>query len=108
MSTLPSFDFDNSREVAAVVIGKFSGMFPKERTVSLERVFRDTDDLFAGRVPGYAAVDLRYHNLRHTLMATVCMAALLEGRQSTGGEGRLEPRDFELAMAAVVSMAPTG
>jgi hypothetical protein len=102
LSTLPSVDFDDSREVAALVIGKFSGMFPGERTVTLERVFRDTDDLFAGRVPGYGAADLRYHNLRHSLMATACMAVLLEGRQSTGSDGRLESRDFELAMAGVL------
>jgi hypothetical protein len=36
------------------------------------------------------------------LMATVCMSVLLEGRHLSGPESRLKPRDFELAIAAVL------
>jgi hypothetical protein len=78
-------------------------MFPGERSAWLEQIiFRDFDDLFAGRVPAYAAIDLHYHNLRHTLMATVCMTVLLEGRHMDGVDGHLVPRDFELAIAGVL------
>jgi hypothetical protein len=99
---LPSVDFDDPPAVAAFVRGKFSGMFPAAMPALLDRVFTDIEALFAGRNPAYAAVDLRYHNLRHTLMATACMAVLLEGTQKSGDEALLAPRDFELAMAAML------
>src|ERR1700677_3121726 len=99
---LPAVNFDNTQDVAAFVLGKFGRMFPKSRPEWLARVFSDIDDLFAGRNPSYAAIDLRYHNLRHTLMATVCMAVLLEGQQSGDTGATLTARDFELAIAAVL------
>jgi len=83
-------------------MGKFGRMFPGSSPAWLARVFRDTDDLFGGRNPAYGAIDLHYHNLRHTLMATVCMAVILEGQSLEDAETTLSARDFELAIAAVL------
>jgi hypothetical protein len=66
----------------------------------LRKVFYDVEKVFTGGTPAYGPIDLKYHNLRHTLMATVCMAEILEGYQKA--EGKLKPRDFELAIAAVL------
>ncbi|HEY5080165.1 MAG TPA: HD domain-containing protein [Opitutaceae bacterium] len=99
---LPAVDFDNTASVAAFVQAKYAAMFEVPASKWLDGVFSDIDDLFAGRSPAYAAIDLHYHNLRHTLMATVCMAMLLEGRHISGADGRLKARDFELAIAAVL------
>jgi hypothetical protein len=98
---LPNVDFDSSPAVADFVGAKFEALYPATDQVLLRRLFRDVDDLFAGRTPGYAAIDLKYHNLRHTLMATACMALLLEGQRNTGADD-LEPREFELAIAGVL------
>jgi hypothetical protein len=99
---LPAVDYDKTSAASAFVREKFATLFPATPSAWLERVFADIDSLFAGRNPGYAPIDLFYHNLRHTLMATVCMSVLIEGRQMGGDAGRLSARDFELAIAAVL------
>jgi hypothetical protein len=99
---LPNVDFDSPPAVADFVVAKFEALYPAADTALLQRLFRDVDDLFAGRTPGYAAIDLKYHNLRHTLMATACMALLLEGQRTADGGSDLGPRAFELGIAGVL------
>jgi hypothetical protein len=99
---LPTVDFDSSPAVADFVAAKFEALYPAADTALLRRLFRDVDDLFAGRTPGYAAIDLKYHNLRHTLMATVCMSLLLEGQHAAAGGREMGPRAFELGIAGVL------
>ena len=98
----PQVDFDSAPAVSEFVRSKFKAIYGTTDDRWLERVFRDVAALFEGRNPGYAAIDLKYHNLRHTLMATVCMALLLEGFHGSDGGSSLEVRDFELAIAAVL------
>src|ERR1039458_8186265 len=98
----PAVDFDNTPEVEAFIQARFAALYPGSSGAWLGRVFADIDDLFEGRNPAYLPIDLRYHNLRHTLMATVCMADLLEGMNSAEGDQRIEPRDFEMAIAGVL------
>jgi hypothetical protein len=97
---LPQVDFDSSFAVAEFVSAKFQALYPAADTALLQKIFADVGALFAGRRQGYAAIDLKYHNLRHTLMATACMALLLEGQKMAGGH--LARRDFELAIAGVL------
>jgi hypothetical protein len=99
---LPAVDFDHTPAVAAHVRSTFSSLFPGSATAWLDRVFLDVDNLFLGRTPEYAPIDLHYHNLRHTLMATVCMCEILEGLNLSGGADAIGARDFELAIAAVL------
>ncbi len=99
---LPTVDFENSFAVAAFIRAKQTRMFPAASDAMLQRLFGDIDAMFAGRHPAYAKNDLRYHNLRHTLMAAVCMSALLDGQHQAGYGVRLKERDFELAIAAVL------
>ncbi|HEY1791680.1 MAG TPA: hypothetical protein VGG34_02075 [Opitutaceae bacterium] len=84
------------------VRAKYSVLYPKSRSALLPRLFNDVDDLFCGRTPAYAPIDLKYHDLRHTLMATVCMTLLLEGQHASEGESHLKARDYELAIAGVL------
>ena len=98
----PDVDFDSIEAVSGFVRGRFSAMYPGSSDAWLTRLFGDIDALFGGRHPDYLPIDLRYHNLRHTLMATVCMSDLLEGRRSADGGEMLKERDFELAIAGVL------
>ena len=99
---IPDVDFDSLSAVSGFVRAKFTGMYPGASEKWLVRLFGDIDALFAGRNPAYAPIDLQYHNLRHTLMATVCMGVLLEGRRAADGGEMLRERDFELAIAGVL------
>jgi hypothetical protein len=99
---LPKVDFNNAAAVSEFVREKFVSLHGKASDRLLARLFDDVDSMFAGRTPDYSAIDLKYHNLRHTLMATACMTLLLEGQHLEGGERRLTPRYFELAIASVL------
>jgi hypothetical protein len=96
----PQVDTKNAAAVAAFVAEK-AAVFPPGAAPGLPgRVLADIADLFAGRHPDYAAIDLKYHDFEHTLQATVCLAALLAGAQQAGDGPRLTARRFELAVAA--------
>jgi hypothetical protein len=99
---IPDVDFDSLSAVSGFVRARFASMYPGASDALLVRMFGDIDSLFAGRNPAYAPIDLHYHNLRHTLMATVCMGVLLEGRRSADGGEMLKERDYELAIAGVL------
>ena len=68
----------------------------------LKRLFRDVADLFAGKHAGYRAIDMGYHNLQHTLQATICLLEILAGRHRAGAVPALGQRDGELAVMAVL------
>jgi hypothetical protein len=99
---IPDVNFDSASDIADFVVTKFNALYPSADPRLLRRLFRDVQELFEGRTPAYAAIDLKYHNLRHTLMATVCMTLLLEGQHAAGGNEHLRPRDYELAIAGVL------
>ncbi|MBI5691180.1 MAG: hypothetical protein HZC55_13925 [Verrucomicrobia bacterium] len=98
----PPVDTKNLRAVEAFVEEKFAVMYGKADLVWLRTIFRDIEHLFAGRHPDYAAIDLRYHDLEHTLQACVCLTLLLEGRHQAEVEPRVDARHFELALSAVL------
>jgi len=88
--------------VAAHVKARFKAMHPQANTRFLGRLFKDITAIFSGDHPDYQANDLRYHDFEHTLQATVCLVALLEGRHRAGTEPRLSPRQTELAIASAL------
>ena len=98
----PPIDTKSPSAVAAFVEGKFASMYPGADLQWLERLFSEVEKLFLGQHPDYGAVDLRYHDLEHTLQATVCLAQVLEGRHLAGVEPPLGARQYELAMSAVL------
>lgn len=97
----PFVDTKDANAVASFVLSRFEQMHPDSNPAWLETLFRDTRALFTGQSPAYAAADLRYHDLEHTLQATVCLCLLLEGRHAVL-EPSLSPRQFELAVSAAL------
>lgn len=98
----PPVDTKDAPAVADFTGEKFVSMYPGANRQLLATMFRDVEELFNGRHPEYAAIDLRYHDLEHTLQATVCMVLLLEGRLAARVEPRVDARGFELALASVL------
>ena len=97
-----SIDTRSAPAVAAAVRILFAEMFPKATAEWLGTLFRDLETFFSGRHPDYQAVDLQYHDLEHTLQATLCFARLMAGRHLAGVEPRVTPREFELGLAGVM------
>jgi hypothetical protein len=98
----PPVDTKNASAVAAFVKAAFGRIFPSGTLAMLDPLFTEVPRLFEGRHPDYGAIDLRYHDLEHTLQATVCLVLLLEGRHAAGAEPRLTARQFELSVAAAL------
>ena len=99
---LPLVDTKDATAVASFVAHTFERMHPGAGLVWLRTLFNDVENLFNGRRPDYAAIDLRYHDLEHTLQATVCLCLLLENRHLAGAAPALDARHFELSLSAVL------
>jgi len=99
---LPPVDTKNASAVAAAVQKIFAANFPSESQQMIERLFADVEMMFAGRYLDYQPVDLGYHDLEHTLQATLCYARLFDGRHRAGVDPVLTSRYFELGLAAAL------
>jgi len=98
----PRVDTKNAGAVAALVRQVFLELYPPRSTAWIDRLFHDVEDLFAGRHPDYAPIDLRYHDFQHTLQATVCLCELLEEAAHVNSAPKFNARQFELGLAGVV------
>jgi hypothetical protein len=58
----------------------------------IERVLADITAAFWGDWPGYRANDMRYHDLGHTLQATVCISDLVAGQRRSGDAPEFDQR----------------
>ena len=92
----------NPVEVEKFTRGVLTRLYPGASFGCMETAFRDVTRLFAGDHPAYGPNDLRYHNLEHTLQATVCLVEILAGRHATGVEPYVESRAFELAVVSAL------
>ncbi|MDB6170186.1 MAG: hypothetical protein JWM88_3050 [Verrucomicrobia bacterium] len=95
---LNSVDTKSPTEVAVLSLRVFHELFPGAEVALLSQAFADIEKLFSGRHPGYRPIDLGYHNLEHTLQATVCLTYLLEGAQKSGEATPITARQYELAV----------
>jgi hypothetical protein len=100
--TLPAVDTKSASAVAAFVSQKFAAMYPKAGPAQFDRMFGDINRLFTGQHPDFSPIDLRYHDLEHTLQATVCLTQLLENCQLVASAPKIPPRQFELGIAGVL------
>lgn len=98
----PPVNTKDAIAVEAFVASKFAAMYPRASLAWLKRIFHDMQQLFEGRHPDYAAIDIRYHDFEHTLQATVCITLLLEGRHFARVEPHVSARQFELGVASVL------
>lgn len=99
---LASIDTRSAPAVSAAVKTLFAELFPEYKSDWIGTLFSDVETFFTGRHPDYQAVDLRYHDLEHTLQATLCFARLMAGRHRSGVEPVITARQFELGLAGVM------
>jgi hypothetical protein len=99
---LNTVDTKSPASVAAFVRRKFGELFPGAQLTLVDRAFAEIEEMYTGRHPGYLPIDLGYHNLEHTLQATVCITFILEGAHQAGEDRQLTARQFELAVIAAL------
>ncbi|MCC5806373.1 MAG: hypothetical protein JJU00_08590 [Opitutales bacterium] len=105
----PPYDLDifDPDDVADLVVELTSRLFARVNEQSIRQVFRHTEDLFQGRKAGFQAADTSYHNLEHTMRATVCWARLFEGYTGARDDPALGFSHFRKGLVAIL-MHDTG
>ncbi|MGE3311805.1 MAG: hypothetical protein AB7O66_17705 [Limisphaerales bacterium] len=69
----------------------------------IETTFGWVDEAFAGRHPGFEALDTKYHDLEHTLQGTLCLARLLQSWfESEDSDPRPDERAVRLGLVAIL------
>ncbi len=95
------------RQLSAVELGHwiqgvFEARYPGQDSTFIERRFANLEAMFSGQYPGFQAMDTAYHDLEHTLQATLCMIDLMEGYADHPEGGPLGPEDFSIGLLAIV------
>jgi hypothetical protein len=102
MPSLPQVNTKQPAEVLRYLNARLKGLYPGYDFARIGRIFVEVQDLFEGRNPDYLPIDLRYHDLEHTLQATVCMLELFAGRAAVQAEPAITPRQIECALVAAL------
>jgi hypothetical protein len=102
MALPPAIVTKQPADVAAHVVGVFGRLGWTSSRDLLLTVLGDVEGAFAGRRPGYRPIDMRYHDLGHTLQATVCIADLVAGQQAAGDTAGFTQRTAELTVMAAL------
>lgn len=92
----------DARAVQNAVTNAFKTAFRGSSPQWLADAFARAEDCFAGRYPGYQAIDARYHDLEHTMQGTLCLARLLSARHAAAPEPQATAELFELAIIAAL------
>jgi hypothetical protein len=77
-------------------------MFGPQDDGYIDEYMGATEDLFAGRQPEFQAMDTAYHDITHTLQATLCLVELLHNRHFTDATPKIGAEDFKRALIAVL------
>lgn len=103
----PDVDTRDVAAVASEAARLYLDAFPESDAHCIRSACEHVARCFLGGSPKYQPIDVRYHDLEHTLQGTLCLARLLHRRHLAGVEPRLTPRLFELGILAVL-MHDTG
>jgi len=102
LSDLATIDFSNTSDVRGLVRERCQNMFGSQDLAYIDDFMKVTQDLFSGAYPGYQAVDTAYHDIKHTVQATLSRAELLETRHFSDAQPRIDAKDFKYALIAVL------
>lgn len=88
--------------MAELVVRLHQEVFPGEPYDYIIRRFDAVADMFDGRYEGFLPMDTAYHDIEHTLQATLCLARLLVNRQHAGDAPPIDENDFNMALIAIL------
>jgi hypothetical protein len=102
LRSLSAIDFTCSSEVRKLTKERCHHLFGSQDDGYIDEYMDATEDLFSGRQPEYQAMDTAYHDITHTLQATLCLVELLHNRHFTDATPRIGAEDFKRALIAVL------
>ncbi len=101
--TLDDLDTRDHKKVAQEIVKLFGSSFPGEDSSFISWAIGQTRDMFLGKYRHYQAMDTKYHDLEHTLQATLCWVRMMTNRHRLGAEPVLTARDFRVGFMAILN-----
>jgi hypothetical protein len=99
---LSSIDFSSTADLRALVRERRAHMFGPTGSDDLDGLMDVVDELFTGRDPQFLAADSPYHDVTHTMQATLCLTEMLHNRHFAAATPRIDANDFRRAIVAVL------
>jgi len=99
---LSSIDFSCTDDICELVRERRDHLFGSPDVEYIDDFMGAIDELFAGQHSDYQAVDTGYHDISHTLQATLCLSELLHNRHLSPATPRIGADDFRRALIAVL------
>lgn len=99
---LVAIDFSTISDVRTLCKERLHHLFGAQDDSYIDEFMNAIEDLFAGRYSGYQAMDTAYHDITHTLQATLCLVELIHHRHLSEATPRIDANDFKRALIAVL------
>ena len=99
---LSEIDFTRTADVRALTRERFRHLFGSLDDDFIDVYMDAVEDLFTGRFPEYQAMDTAYHDITHTLQASLCLVELIHHRHLTRTRPHITADDFRRTLVAVL------
>ena len=95
-------DARNASAIADAIEKLHDQMFPGVPCPYVRVFLRYIEEIFGGRYRDFQAMDTAYHDLEHTIQATLCCLRILAGHQRAGVNPRINADDFRIGCVAML------
>jgi hypothetical protein len=102
LPAISDIDFSGPAEVCGLVRERCRNMFGVHDDAYIDDFMEAIEDLFMGRHSAYQPMDTAYHDISHTLQATLCLSELLNNWQHAKAEPPISPADFKRTLVAIL------
>ena len=99
---LSAIDFTSASDVRTLCKERLRHLFGVQDDDYIDEYMDAIEDLFAGRYSEYQAMDTAYHDITHTLQASLCLVELIHHRHFSDATPHLDADDFRRALIAVL------
>ena len=99
---LSTIDFSCTSEVRELIKDRFQNLFGQQDEEYFDVYMDGIEDMFTGHHPEFQAMDTAYHDISHTLQATLCVVELLHNRHFTDAMPKISEGDFKRAVVAAL------
>jgi hypothetical protein len=99
---LSEIDFSNTAELRRLVRERHAYVYGACDDGYIDEYMDSVEKLFGGHYPEYQAMDTAYHDITHTLQATLCLVALIHHRDDNKALPHVTANDFRRALVAIL------
>ena len=93
---------DDYRSVSFAIVKAFNEGFPGEDAFYIPRVVTDVKHMFSGEFDNLQAIDTKYHDLEHTMQASLCFTRIVINRHLAKIEPVITAHEFKLGLLAIL------